>query len=170
MEQHYIMAEERVVFRGHPSAATIFGSLFTSILLLVGIAVGIAFFWNNLVGNVRYVALGLLIVPLVIMISKLIQLRLLNYEITSERIKVTHGLLTRRTDELELYRVKDTSLIEPFFYRLFSAANIFIATNDASTPKLELRGIKHAKEVREQLRASVEECRMRKGAQVREME
>ncbi|MDB6026015.1 MAG: hypothetical protein JWM68_2238 [Verrucomicrobiales bacterium] len=165
------MAEERVVFRGHPSIATVFGSLFLSIVLLVAIAVGLSFFWNSLpTGNMRYAACALFLIPLLILLSKVVQLKLLLYEITSERIKVTHGLLTRRTDELELYRVKDTSLIEPFFYRLFSAANIFIATNDASTPKLELRGVKNAKDVREQLRQSVEECRMRKGAQVREME
>lgn len=160
-----------MVFRGHPSIATVFGSLFLSIVLLVAIAVGLSFFWNSLpTGNMRYAACALFLIPLLILLSKVVQLKLLLYEITSERIKVTHGLLTRRTDELELYRVKDTSLIEPFFYRLFSAANIFIATNDASTPKLELRGVKNAKDVREQLRQSVEECRMRKGAQVREME
>ena len=165
------MPEERVVFRGHPSIATVFGSVSVSVLLVAMIGAGLAFFWNSLpAGNVRYVAFALFLIPLVILLSKMIQLKLLLYEITSERIKVTHGLLTRRTDELELYRVKDTSLIEPFFYRLFSAANIFISTNDASTPKLELRGVKNAKEVREQLRQSVEECRMRKGAQVREME
>ena len=165
------MAEEQIVFKGHPSAVTVFGTLFINIVVLAGIGIGLAFFWNALPsGNVRYFSLVLLLIPLVILLSKWIQLRLLIYEITSERIKVTRGLLTRRTDELELYRVKDTALIEPFLYRLFSAANIFVTTNDASTPQLELRGVKHAKEIREHLRQSIEECRMRKGAQVREME
>ncbi len=165
------MAEEQIVFKGHPSAVTVFGTLFINIVVLVALGVGLALFWNSLPpGNIRYAMLGLLLIPVVILISKFIQLRLLLYEITSERIRVTRGLLTRRTDELELYRVKDTALIEPFIYRLFSAANIFVTTNDASNPQLELRGVKHAKEIREQLRHSVEECRMRKGAQVREME
>jgi uncharacterized membrane protein YdbT with pleckstrin-like domain len=165
------MVEERTVFRGHPSAVTIFGSLFISIVLLIALGVGLGLYWNNMPsGNLRYALLALLLVPILILLVQVIKLRMLVYEITSERIRITHGLLTRRTDELELYRVKDTSLIEPFFYRLFSAANIFVATSDATTPQLELRGIKNGKEVREQLRQGVEECRTRKGAQVREME
>ena len=165
------MSEERVVFRGHPSLVTAFGSVTFSIILLGAIIFGLVYFWDSLPpAPVRYGAVALVLVPLVMLISKIAAVKLLLYEITSERIKVTHGLFVRRTDELELYRVKDTSLIEPFFYRLFSAANIFVATNDASTPRLELRGIKHAKEIREELRNSVEACRMKKGAQVREME
>ena len=36
------------------------------------------------------------------------------YEVTTERIRVTTGILTKRTEELELYRVKDITLIETF--------------------------------------------------------
>jgi hypothetical protein len=80
------------------------------------------------------------------------------------------GIVSKRTDELELYRVKDTSLIEPFIYRMFSVGNISVVTNDASTPTLELRAIKNAKEIREELRASIEECRARKRTGLVELE
>jgi uncharacterized membrane protein YdbT with pleckstrin-like domain len=92
------------------------------------------------------------------------------FEVTTERIRVTTGLLTRRTDELELYRVQDLTLIEPFFGRLFGLGTIVVTTNDASTPVLEIQYIRGAREVREQMRKSVEECRDRKRVRVAELE
>src|SRR4051812_10579812 len=79
-----------------------------------------------------------LVVPLFIWIWKWIENRNRVYEITTQRIRITTGVFTKRTDELELYRVRDTSLVEPFLYRMFGAGNIQVVTADASTPGLTL--------------------------------
>ena len=165
------MADERTIFRGHPSVVTVFGTVTLSILLIAGITVGLVLIWNKLPPPpVRFAGVGLLLIPLIMLLVKWVRLKMLLYEITTERIRTTRGLLSRRTDELELYRVKDSVLVEPLLNRMFGAGNIVVATNDTSNPELSLNGIKGAKEVREQLRASVEECRVRKGARVMEME
>ncbi|MEO7677491.1 MAG: PH domain-containing protein [Verrucomicrobiota bacterium] len=165
------MAEERIIYKGNPSAVAIFGSLVLSVLLFLGIAAGLIHFRNQFPQtNVRYGIYALLLIPLFIVLSRWSMLKFITYEITSERIKLTKGLFSKRTDELELYRVKDTSLIEPFFYRMFSVGNISIVTGDATTPALELRAVKNAKEIREQLRACVEECRGRKRTGIVELE
>lgn len=141
------------------------------VLLFVAIGLGLFFGWSKLPDSpIRFALLGLLLIPVIIVVSKVVLLKFLIYELTSERIKITRGILSRRTDELELYRVKDSSLVEPFLYRIFSVGNIVVLTNDATTPTIELKGIKNARDVREQLRQSVEECRVRKGAKVMEME
>lgn len=165
------MADERLIYKGHPSMATIFGSVALTAVIFGVIIVGLIFGWQHIPEpNWRYAALGLLLIPLLFLLIKWIGLQFLTYEITSERIKVTKGILSRRTDELELYRVKDTSLIEPLLLRMFGVGNILIITIDAGNPNLELNGIRDAKNVREQLRDSIEECRVRKGARVMEME
>ncbi|MEW6159235.1 MAG: PH domain-containing protein [Verrucomicrobiota bacterium] len=92
------------------------------------------------------------------------------YEITTERIRITTGILTRRTDELELYRVKDTTLVEPVVLRIFGCAHIEVTTNDASTPTIQLEALPAARDLREQLRKSVEECRDRKRVRLAELE
>ena len=92
------------------------------------------------------------------------------YEITTERIKVTTGLVSKRTDDLELYRVKDTVLEEPVLLRLAGAGNIVLTTNDATTPTLVLEGITGAKELREELRKHIEACRDRKRTRLTELE
>jgi len=111
-----------------------------------------------------------LIVPLFIGIWKWIENRCRVYEITTQRIRITTGVFTKRTEELELYRVRDTSLVEPFLYRLFGAGNIEVVTMDVTTPGLTLEAIKDAAAVREEIRKNVEACRDRKGVRVTEFE
>lgn len=92
------------------------------------------------------------------------------YEITTERIKVTTGLVNKHTDDLELYRVKDTVLEEPVLLRLAGAGNIVLTTSDTTTPSLVLEGITGAKELREELRKHIESCRDRKRTRLTELE
>lgn len=111
-----------------------------------------------------------LVVPLFIWIWKWIENRCRVYEITTQRVRITQGVFTKRTDELELYRVNDTSLLEPFWYRRFGAGNIILNTNDTTNPVLTLEAIKGAAQLREEIRKNVEICRERKRVRVTEME
>ena len=120
-----------------------------------------------------YVVCGLLcwlIVPIFIAVWKWIENRCRIYEVTTERIRITRGVFSKRTDELELYRVKDTSLVEPFIYRLAGAGNVVLTTIDASTPGLTLEAVKDAAIIREELRKNVEACRDRKRVRVAELD
>jgi uncharacterized membrane protein YdbT with pleckstrin-like domain len=165
------MADERIIFKGNPSIVSILGSLILCVALFVALCIGLVYFWNDLpTGIGRQIIFWVPIIPMLYLLGKYVALKFISYEITSERIKTIRGILSKRTDELELYRVKDTSLIEPFIYRMFGVGNISIITGDDTSPQLELKAIKNAKEIREQLRASVEECRNRKRAGIVELE
>jgi len=111
-----------------------------------------------------------LIVPLIYAIVKWIQLRSRHYEITTQRVRLRQGVFSKRTDELELYRVKDSTVFEPFWQRLFGVGSIVITTNDATTPSLTLEALPHASDTREKLRAAIEECRDRKRVRIAELE
>ncbi len=165
------MADERIIFKGNPSAVSILGSLVLCVVLFLGGSIALVYFWKQLPeGIARQIIFWLPLIPLLFLLGKWAALKFVSYEVTSERVKTVKGILSKRTDELELYRVKDTSLIEPFIYRMFGVGNISIITGDDTTPQLELKAIKNAKEVREQLRASIEECRTRKRAGIVELE
>src|SRR2546423_1462741 len=64
-----------------------------------------------------------LIVPLLCTRSGWFATGCQRYEIPSERIKVSTGLLSRQPAELELYRVRDYSVVEPFALRLVGCGN-----------------------------------------------
>ena len=107
--------------------------------------------------------LCVLIVPIFVALWRWIETRCNVYRVTSERIVIRSGVFSKRTDELELYRVKDTTLVEPFWLRLVSRGNVVLTTSDRTTPELTLRAVPNASELREQLRAHIERMRAQKG-------
>jgi uncharacterized membrane protein YdbT with pleckstrin-like domain len=104
-----------------------------------------------------------LVVPLFWAIWRWIELRSVRYVLTTERLRVTHGVFNRRVDDIELYRVRDTALSEPFILRLFSLGNIEVSAADATSPVTYLRGIHTPDEVRNKLRRQIEVTRRRHG-------
>ncbi len=156
------MSEETTLFKGSPSPIIKLGTF-----LLCGIIFVAAVVFSFLVSVWLVILAGIV---LVYMLAQWILIKSRVYELTTERIRVRTGLFTKRTDELELYRVQDVTLIEPFVERVMGLGNIFVTTNDASTPNLELEAIKGARELREQMRKSVEACRDKKRVRVTELE
>ena len=108
--------------------------------------------------------------PLLYMLWRFIKLRSRHYELTTQRVRVRQGIFSKRTDELELYRVKDVTVFEPFWQRVFGLGNIVITNNDASTPNLTLEALPSASQTREALRNAIEECRDRKRVRIAELE
>lgn len=78
------------------------------------------------------------------------------YTLTDQRLKSTRGVFTRVTDDLELYRVKDTRFEQGFWQRVVGIGDIVLSTSDATTPTVVLADIRDADTVRETLRRLVE--------------
>ncbi len=156
------MTEEKIVFRGSPSQ-----------ILNVDVFAGcglVAILLGFLSVLVWWAFLLLLPVPLGIAVWKCLELKSRVFEITTERIRILRGIFTRRTDELELYRVNDISVVEPFLLRALGLGHVVLTTNDTSTPVVTISAIPRVKELREELRKSVEACRDRKRVRVAELE
>jgi uncharacterized membrane protein YdbT with pleckstrin-like domain len=84
------------------------------------------------------------------------------FRVTNQRICITSGVLSRSTHEIELYRVRDTSISQPFWLRLLGLSHLIVHTTDASTPSIKLLAIRDANEIKESLRLAVEAVRERK--------
>src|SRR5947209_5929571 len=115
-----IPVQEQLLFKGSSSPIVNFGSFLVCGIVM---AASLAFAFI-LPGPIHYVLFGLAAVALIYILVQWFLIKSRVYEVTSERIRITRGMLTRRTDELELYRVKDTTLIEPLSLRLFSLGHI----------------------------------------------
>lgn len=109
-----------------------------------------------------------LVIPIFIILWKWLVVKNTKYELTTERLKIRHGVLNKKMDDLELYRVRDFKLERPFFLRLFSLGNIILQTSDKSHPVVILRAIRNGEQIREQIRNMVEACRVKK--RVREID
>src|SRR5207302_6572017 len=112
--------------------------------------------------------LWLLAAPLIVAVWKYLELKFFRYKVTTERVGLSRGVLTKRTDSIELYRVKDTTLIEPFFLRMFGLADIVLLSSDRTAPLLVLHAVPNGMSLREQIRGNVERLRVQKS--VREVD
>ena len=112
-------------------------------------------------------AIGL-VLPIAIFVIVWWTNRATSYELTSQRLKIRRGILNRRLDEIELYRVKDYVMEQPLMLRMLGLGNITLITSDASTPTLRIPAIPNVEGVREKLRTAVQRERDRK--RVRELD
>ena len=103
-----------------------------------------------------------LVIPLFIIVWRWLEVRNLRYELSTERLKIRHGVLNKKMDELELYRVRDYKLEQPLFLRIFGLGNIRLQTADRTNPHVTLRAIRDGEGLREQIRNAVEACRVAK--------
>jgi membrane protein YdbS with pleckstrin-like domain len=103
----------------------------------------------------------LTLLALVQIILRNLRLRAILYVVTTQRVRVVSGLLNKTIQEIELFRVKDTSVHQWFFQRLFGLGTITILSGDAHNPSLVLQGIPKAVELRERLRQEVMSLRQR---------
>ncbi len=109
-----------------------------------------------------------LVIPIFIILWQWLVLKNTKYELTSERLKTRHGVINKKMDDLELYRVRDYKFEQPLFLRLFGLGNITLQTSDKSHPVVVIRAIPNGEQLREQLRTAVEASRVKK--RVREVD
>src|SRR3979490_3312129 len=82
-----------------------------------------------------------LIVPIFIALTRYLQTKNNVFELTNERLKITEGVFSKVTETLELYRVKDIEVLQPFIYRIVGLENIKVNTSDLSSPVILIDGI-----------------------------
>ena len=152
---------EEVLWKGSPSQVLNLGKYAFALALAVGIGIvgmlpGLQLAWIALV------------LPLGWMLWIFIETRATRHELTSERIRLCAGVFNQTMDDVELYRVKDTSMERPFWYRVFGLSTLIIETSDRSQPRIEIKAVRNGDELRETLRKQVEFWRDKK--RVREVD
>ena len=107
-------------------------------------------------------------IPVLWAIWRYLVVRTRVYELTSERLRITSGVFNQTVDEVELYRVKDTLMVRPWWMRLIGLTTVQLETSDRSLPKVTIAALPKGAEFREILRQQVELQRDKK--RVRELD
>jgi len=91
----------------------------------------------------RYMTELLLISLLAVLfaIYRYIFIRRVIYLVTQEYIRVTKGIFFKQIDTVELFRVKDYIITEPFLLQVFKLMDLHLKTTDPENPIIWLRGI-----------------------------
>lgn len=79
------------------------------------------------------------------------------YVLTTERLRITTGILSTVTEDLELRRVRDSIIVRPFWARMAGLGDVEILSSDASTPRTVLHAIRDPDGVQGKVRSIAQE-------------
>lgn len=89
------------------------------------------------------------------------------YRITSQRIVIDSGILSKKLEQVDLYRVNDFVVERPLSQRIMGTGNITMQTTDTSNPTIRLFGLgTDVVALYEKIRAAVEAAKQAKGVRV----
>jgi hypothetical protein len=83
------------------------------------------------------------------------------YTVTSQRVRIRKGLLSRRRDDIELIRIQDLDISQGLGGRIINRGTILIASMDATDPHVRLRSVASPDKVHEILRRAMLSARQR---------
>ena len=119
---------------------------------IMGVIIAVSMHFEVLLG------LFVLTIPSMIILYRILYWSLVSYEISPEQIKYTRGILQRRIDFLEMYRIKDFDQRQSLIMNMLGIMHIRLMTSDISHPMLEMKGIPTSN-IADVLRALVEQSR-----------
>lgn len=130
--------DEKVLFEGHPATLPSLGAWLLAIFT-VGIAA--LWFWLRAKG--------------------------VRYRITTQRVIVERGLLSKRMDQIDLYRINDYVVDRPFMQRVVGTGNLTLETMDKTSREVVLAALPtDVVALYESLRRATEEEKRRRGVRV----
>ncbi len=90
------------------------------------------------------------------------------YKLTNEKLIIESGFLSKKEEEIRLYRIMDLTLNRPLGQRMFGVGTIHCCTADKSTPEFDIQKIKKPSEIKNMLSDMVEAEREKKRVSARE--
>ena len=91
-----------------------------------------------------------------LLLYRYIYLRRIRYSIGTEQIVSEHGILCRKVDYMELYRIVDFQEHQSLLQQLCGLKTVRILSMDRNTPRLDLIGIRRREDIVSVIRERVE--------------
>ena len=166
--------EAEVMFAGRPSLFGLIPAMIKGLIMLAVLWLFIRFPIENMVNNRfglsyseelsitigRYrEIIGWALGGVVIfgILYKAFYLKMIYYEVSTDRIEWSRGILDRRVDNLDMFRVIDLKLRRSIFDCMFGIGTVELVTTDKSDPDFVFEKIRHCRELYDIIkRASLE--------------
>ena len=93
------------------------------------------------------VGLSLMAAALLVYLFKIIKLKSTRYRVSTDRIEWSRGLLGKRIDNLDMFRIIDMSLNRGFFDGLVGIGVVVLITTDKTDPEFRFEKVGRAKQL-----------------------
>ncbi|MEP0846035.1 MAG: PH domain-containing protein [Phycisphaerae bacterium] len=85
------------------------------------------------------------------------------YRVTTERVEVERGLVSKRIDNIDLFRINDVQLRIGILDRLQGIGTVVLRTTDETHPRLDLRGVPNPRRIYERVKTEALRADRRRG-------
>jgi membrane protein YdbS with pleckstrin-like domain len=152
---------EKDLFSGHPAMIYTAGQLLPFLVLIVlAIVAGYSLNANNVRNGVLYSVVGCVVLCAIVCLYFYSKSLGTHYKITTQRIKRETGILSKKQESLELFRIDHFELIKPFAMRLLGQAELHLFSSDAEFENFYVYGVPKLEALADTLR----ECQLRERA------
>ena len=160
------METEKDLFTGHPAMIYSVGQLLP-FLVVIALCIGIGFALQAYAVQPRaaqstdrgilYTILGCLTACGIILARFYLKSLNIHYKITTQRIKRERGVLSKKQESLELFRIDHFEFLKPIGMRMLGYAELHLFSSDAEFDKFYVYGVPNLEALAETLR----ECQLR---------
>ena len=175
-----MQVSDEVLFRSRPSMLAKAGSLTRWLVILVAGGLLLYFPLENMLGDLvdlkltgnqaltfgRYRVLtgaGLAGIAVFFLLVKTIKLKSICYEITPNRIEWSRGVLNRKYDNLDMYRIVDLKLRRNIFDCMVGVGTVTLVTRDKTDPEFAFEKMRRAKKLYNVIKKASLEAAIRGG-------
>jgi membrane protein YdbS with pleckstrin-like domain len=152
---------EKPLFSGHPAAIYSAGQLLPFLIVItLGAAIGYSLKSQDVRNGALYTVLVCVVLCVLIFLNFYIKSLRTHYLITSQRVKLDRGVLSKRQESLELFRIDHFELVKPLGMRLLGQAELHLFSSDAELNDFYIYGVPNLESLSETLR----ECQLRERA------
>jgi len=100
------------------------------------------------VGGYRIIAgFGLGLIVVLILVIKVVRLKVTRYEVSPDRIEWSRGILDRRVDNIDMFRVIDLKMRRSVLDCIFGIGTVGLITTDKTDPKFEFEKVHRSREL-----------------------
>jgi len=90
---------------------------------------------------------GLGLIVVLVLVMKIVRLKMTRYEVSPDRIEWSRGILDRRVDNLDMFRVIDLKMRRSVFDCIFGIGTVGLITTDKTDPEFEFEKVHRSREL-----------------------
>jgi membrane protein YdbS with pleckstrin-like domain len=149
---------ERDLFAGHPAAIYSTGQSIPFLVLLAAAVIAII-----AKAEPGIVVASFVVLAAIVCLRYYMRSRSIHYQITSQRIKLERGLLSKVQESLELFRIDHFELRKPLGMRLVGQCELHLFSSDAELENFYIYGVPNLETLADELRNCQLRERSRRG-------
>lgn len=156
--------DENILFAGRPSLLGMTPAIIKGLLILIVAWLLIKYPLENLANNTLELKLsanqalvigqyrvligfGLSILVVLILLLKVLKLKMIYYEVVADRIEFSRGILDRRVDNIDMFRVIDLKMRRSLLDCILGIGRVALITTDKTDPEFIFEKVRHSREL-----------------------